>query len=264
MSSDIIRDWNRGDPLAADHWQESIPVVRSVRHIQGDGCDITQNEMGTSIVVRQNGAYFEHYLGVITNKGPNGQADFTGNGLYWVKIQYISGGFVADPLSTNDFIAPTVSSDGSGSPGNSGPAFATTVPVTNLPEIKISSGRMLQTDGSRTVHVFAFFDGGKDSSSAPSRRLVMAEMPSSPFVVNLSQNGGADGNKTTYATWTYDVYIRLAGGSNGVKIGSTVTVLRPRSLMCSMIVATIGTVYFDPAGTLIIADAWEQMNQNNC
>ncbi len=86
------------------------------------------------------------------------------------------------------------------------------------------------------------------------------------FVVNLTYNSGADGSAVggTYPLYAYDVYLRNADASNGMKIGTNLSPVRPRWVKCSHIKATMGTAYYDSTGTAILAEAWEQFNQTNC
>lgn len=84
-------------------------------------------------------------------------------------------------------------------------------------------------------------------------------------VVNLTQRGGANGNKTSAATYTYDLYERLADGTNGVKLnaGSPLAPLKPRP-NGTAVAATAGMAYMDPAEEWKLAEAYEKYGTGAC
>lgn len=77
------------------------------------------------------------------------------------------------------------------------------------------------------------------------------------FYVALTQTGGADGNKTTAATWTYTVT-----APNGETLGTVMgpAIGRPNG---SVTAATKGVAYYD-AGTLVLLQAFERPATGGC
>jgi len=95
--------------------------------------------------------------------------------------------------------------------------------------------------------------GGKTLSIAMPRKI-----PGLLFVVNLTQNSGANGTNTTAATWTYNV-TDLAGKS----LGTNLSPQRPRAWGTAA-AATMGMGYFDTSGVFYLAEAWETAGSGGC
>lgn len=98
---------------------------------------------------------------------------------------------------------------------------------------------------------------GMSNESTPRPTYRFSLFPSGIFVVKLSQNGGSNGNGTTAASYTYDVFYR----GTTTKIGSTMSVDKPRYLIGPVIAATFGYAYYDGT-TLHLAEAWEVHGSN--
>lgn len=95
--------------------------------------------------------------------------------------------------------------------------------------------------------------GGKTLSIAMPKKI-----PGLLFVVNLTQAGGANGNKTTAATWTYNV-----SDLNHKSLGSNLSPQRPRAWGTAA-AATMGMGYHDTSGVFYLAEAWETAGSGGC
>jgi hypothetical protein len=98
----------------------------------------------------------------------------------------------------------------------------------------------------------------KESTPRPTYRFSF--LPRGPFKVTLSQVSGSNGDSTTSASWTYDVF--QFGSSN--KIGSSLPVSRPRIAHGPMSMATTGYAEYDSTGTLVLDEAWEVHGDSQC
>lgn len=240
----IISDWQKGDAPSAAHLNEPLPTVRSVRTIIGSGCEVSQFSTGTTITVPIKSGYVETYICTLTNAGPSGESDFSGNGLYWARLQQILPGQQTDPFKTANAYAPQVQN-----PGGSGDAFPLVIPVTNLPEANVASGRALPTDGSRIVRVYAEFDAG-NPDTGPGVRYVMEEGVAGLFPVNVVQSGGSAGNSTTACTFTYGTVTNAITSAAITGSGLSPTWARPS--IGKMVAATHGTGYYNSSGTFVL------------
>lgn len=179
MAESSIRDWNQGDDLSAEHWNEPLPTVRSVRTITpGSGdLEITQAETGTVVSVNTPGRVRLDFLGKIMDKGPNGEGDYPDE-RYWCQLEYLGGGSIADRLTFQDVVpqANPIDTDSGGSLSSQF-AFDGIVTVTNLPEKGATNPHGLRTDSTQYVHVWTMFDVGSDASAPPQKHYVMSEAP---------------------------------------------------------------------------------------
>jgi hypothetical protein len=78
------------------------------------------------------------------------------------------------------------------------------------------------------------------------------------FRVTLAQTGGLNGNKTTPASWVY-----TAVDLDGVTVGTNLSPERARE-NGTRSAATMGTGYFNTAGTFVLAEAWEPHGTGSC
>jgi hypothetical protein len=173
-----IKDWVKGDSFLAVHLNEPLPTVRSVRTITGAGdVAVSQLESGTTITVPPARPTAEHALVILTNAGPSGESDFTGNGQYWAKLAWIGSSYYNAPVS----LLARVAAPNPTSFSSSQYASAVVVPVTNLPEAQTVSGRLLATDGSVWAHAWVEYDRGT-TDVAPQKHWVMEVVASSPWI----------------------------------------------------------------------------------
>lgn len=153
--NESLPDWKPGSPPSASRLNAMLPSLRSVRYVQGGGdTSVTQTDTGTSISTPTPPDVISHFLGLVTNSGPNGEPDFTSKapGAYWVKVCQILG-------PGNPFYLSQVKYS------TSAPAPPNIFSVTNVAEVTQSTtklansgSRTLPTDSSRMVHVWAFLD----------------------------------------------------------------------------------------------------------
>lgn len=181
-----IKDWTPKDLASAQHLNAALPTVRSVQFIQGgSGISVTQTETGTTISADPPFVFTDHFLGIVTDVGPDDEPDLSGAGMYWVQVSRILG-------QDYPFFLTQIQANGSCPPVGDAPnSFQDTVPVANVAEIvcgETNKGtRILPTDGSRGVHVFVF------TATDGSTRYVMDEAVHSVTVrlgVNLTDNSG--------------------------------------------------------------------------
>lgn len=183
-----IPNFAKGDPLSAKGQNAPLPTVRSVQHINGSGiATVTQTEQGTAIYVPSQETYLRDWYGIITNKGPNGESDFTAEsnpGVYWVKVCYIVSGLTADTIKlSKQSSPPNPNYDGTGA---ATPCFPTVVPACNLQEATAGS-RTLATDGSVYVHVWE----NQDVQPFPCTRNVFEVAPGQAWIKLTSIIGPA-------------------------------------------------------------------------
>lgn len=79
------------------------------------------------------------------------------------------------------------------------------------------------------------------------------------FVVGLDQDGGADGDGSSAATWTY-----TATTLDDVELGTSLSPQRPRDSYGQREPASMGTGYYDPNGDFKLAEAWETIPVEPC
>lgn len=187
--------------------------------------------------------------GTITDKGPGGETyapDQTDpDERYWVRLTYIKGDKVWDNIEF----------------GNDGLMSPSIVYASNLPELE--NGTHLLPKG-QVVWVKAWIDRG-----VPARIHWILESPLvGIFPVQVEKTGGADGTKTTKATWTYTV--KTLGGAS---LGTGVAVTRPRPNGKMVFQpgtfaggnAGYGTGFFAADGTtFILWDAGEVYTTGSC
>lgn len=79
------------------------------------------------------------------------------------------------------------------------------------------------------------------------------------FMVNLTQTGGSNGNKTTAATWTYTAKTL----NNATTLGTVLSPNKPRPFG-TQTAATLGVAYYDNTGTFQLAEAYEKPGSGGC
>lgn len=154
-------------------------------------------------------------LGIVTNAGPNGEADWTDE-RYWIKDAVIQGTDYDAPTASLSAVeyAPAVDANG-GTTDGAYPRCAT-----NLAEIAAGS-HLLATDGTQIVWYWQ--EVAMRSDGAADERWLMVAPPPGLFPVKVTKDGGSDGTSSAAASWTYTVKT-LAGST----LGTGVAVTRPR------------------------------------
>lgn len=114
--------------------------------------------------------------------------------------------------------------------------------------------------GTRVEVKFAGYDSTAEGDDKPPVYLFCFDrMPGELFVVNLSMDGGAAGDGSGPATWTYTVT-----SLDGVELGTAMSPQRPRDSFGEREEAGKGTGYYDASGTFKLAEAWETIPVEPC
>jgi hypothetical protein len=242
MGADELTDWARGDSLLASHLQQPVTVLRKLLGRPSAQVGHQRLERG--------GFTFVVTLGKIVTSGPEGEADFT-NEQYWVKPQYVEEGAQDDPITLTDITPPDeFTEDGTADPN------ANIKPVTNLAELKDGTHRLKE---GRFVWFFAVTDGGGDGGDGPADHLLMSESADLGLIpVLVSQTGGANGDQTTAATWTYDV---TDVQSNPIDTGLSPSWQRA---VGRKVAASHGNGYYDPSGNFVLEQVDEVDDTGVC
>lgn len=150
MSLPDLNDWPSGYTVPSGGHLEQ--AVNAIRYLYDTDARTDR---------RSNWRLAEVWPGIITNAGPASEADWT-NERYWVKRQYIAGGYSQASIVLNNDIQTDGTVNSAGSPGKGPYIFV----ATNLAEwVPGNSGsHHLRTDGTQAVIVMAFFDRGADQT----------------------------------------------------------------------------------------------------
>lgn len=190
------------------------------------------------------GEYFApfSFLAKIWDAGPAGEANYTDE-RYWCKPQLVKTGLSTASADTDDDHSITVDS---------------IVTATNYEERQGAVGTGTHAlPKSFVVRVFAEQDAGLNASSAPKTRYVFSASLLGSFYCTCTEDGtGADGTKTTAATWKYTV--TLPNGTTKTSIDN----VRPRK-NGKTTKATAGWGAFTSAGTFVF-DAFEKPTTVGC
>lgn len=99
---------------------------------------------------------------------------------------------------------------------------------------------------------------GRNSENKP---IILVQSATGLFPARLTQNGGAQGSKTTAPTYTYNV-----ADLDNASLGTAIAVSRPRpkGRVDVQSPGSVGWVYYDETGTLKIWDAGEVPKGASC
>lgn len=205
------------------------------------------NDRGSPFVTgTADGEFFPGctFVAKISDKGPNGEADYTDE-KYWVVPQRVDAGMANATSETID---------------DPGLLAQKAITATNFAEQ--SAGSVGTGSHALPKNLRVIVDAFTDNSDPPKLRFSFERTTDrSLFPVLTSQTGGTHGDTNTACTFTYNVTDVFSGAS----LGSAIGVEKPRILKVEMTAGTNGTAYWGMNGTnraLKLWDIGEVMKQN--
>lgn len=250
MNASNLRRWmpGGGQPSAA-HLNEPVDWINGFQSAMGMGSPPPAGEPIT-----------RPFLAVISATGPvvtptaggtpAPASDLTG-AMYWVResgVRAAAGSNATYGISENRWRSAEAAS---------GETASTNIHAAlNLNEY-LSGSHTLPVG--TPAWVFQIYDGGT-TTDGPQRRLVFASPQSATMIgVRVTKDGGANGSKTTAASWTYTV----KDLSSTTTFGHNVPVRKPRPNGKMNFGTVYGTAFYD-AGILILWDAGEYPDTGGC